>query len=173
MAAISVAVIALFTALALTSPTPTAQASTGSVSAGIDENRVKELAQLDTSALLDGQVCNGSLIEHRAITSGSTTLGWLDVYWDGTNNCAETVSSSTTWGTLKEMGVSIQSCLTSDAQDGVCNGSIADEDDDWGDFRYYAGPASVNGTIYCIGASGWIEWGGTTRSVDIGWSHCG
>lgn len=129
--AVAIAVIAVFAALTLSSPTPTAQAVPNSVSAGVDQDRVKELRQADDSALLlAGQVCGGTLIEHRAIRSGTTVVGYLDVYWDGTHNCAETVSASATWGILKEMGVSIQSCLTSDAQDGTCSGAIADEDDD-------------------------------------------
>lgn len=168
---VAATLFALMVTLALVLPGTTAEAQAAQVRAG-----GPDIGKLSGSELQGGQACPGTLIEHRAIANNNgTVLGWLDLYWDGTNNCAETVSSSITWGTRKEMGVSIQSCLTSDAQDGTCDGPIADQDDDIGQFSYYAGPASVNGTRYCVGASGWLVWNGNTHSVNTPgpWGHCG
>ncbi|GAA4222866.1 hypothetical protein FHR32_001773 [Streptosporangium album] len=97
--------------------------------------------------------CSGSRVESRAVKNNSgTTLAWLNVYWDGTYNCAEVQSSGATWGTSKKMGVSIQSCpLSSKGQNG-CNAIAFDGDS--GTFKYYAGPVRVNGVGKCVAASG-------------------
>lgn len=117
--------------------------------------------------------CSGTLIEARSIKQGSTTLGNLYVYWNGTYNCARTVSSNVTWGTPKRMYAEIRSCPRSDKGSELCH--WLDADDDYGTFRYYAGPVKVNGVAKCIAARGYIEWGGVKHYAQTNpWvGHCG
>lgn len=99
--------------------------------------------------------CSGTRVESRAAkNSAGTTLAWLNVYWDGTNNCAELQSSGTTWGKSKVMSVGIASCPLSSKGEAYCD-SI-DFDGDTGTFLYYAGPVRVNGVGKCVAASGYI-----------------
>ncbi|MDR8412411.1 hypothetical protein MTP10_27230 [Nonomuraea sp. 3-1Str] len=103
-----------------------------------------------------GVACGGTRIESQPLKNVSgTTIGWLNVYWDGTNNCAEMQSSGATWGKRKWMVAAISSCRLSDKGSTYCH--TIDDDSNSGNFEYYAGPARVNGVGRCIAAWGEIS----------------
>ena len=99
--------------------------------------------------------CSGTRVESQALKNISgTTIGWLNVYWDGTYNCAEMQSAGSTWGKRKWMVASISSCPLSDKGKSYCH-TIAN-DSDSGNFEYYAGPVRVSGVGRCVSAWGEI-----------------
>jgi hypothetical protein len=120
----------------------------------------------------------GSLIESDPIKSGSTTLGYLNVYYNSANgyNCAETTSASATYGVSKFTSVWIYTCTqTSPGSTCTARSEYAPYMAvDQGNYSYYAGPVGVNGSGHCIYAWGEIDWtGGEAHDVDTGGaSHC-
>lgn len=108
--------------------------------------------------------CSGTLIRHEPIGS----YGHLDIYYDSSSgfNCARTVSSSSTWGERKYMEITLAVCRNS----GCTNwgGTDAYFDQDYGQFKYYAGPVTVNGYGKCIRWWAQIK----TKSLN-GYGHCG
>lgn len=114
--------------------------------------------------------CSGTMVESLAIKKSSTVIGYLNLYWDGTYNCAETQSAGSTWGDSKKMGVIIKSCPLSNKGSYGCN-SIA-SDSDGGTYRYYAGPVRVNGVNRCVQAHGDITLGGYVYLVSTRVGHC-
>jgi hypothetical protein len=117
--------------------------------------------------------CSGTLIEERNITTGTSgVIGYLNVYWDGHYNCAETVSASKDWGVLKQMGVWIYSCPLSDKGGSTCH--TISKDQDYDGYAYYAGPVRVDGRNRCVAAEGYILWpstdGGARTNPYVG--HC-
>jgi hypothetical protein len=112
-------------------------------------------------------VCSGSLVEADSIkTSSGTVLGWLNVYWDGTYNCAEVQSAGSTWGVKKYMSVAIDSCPLSDKGTDICHTISHGRDN--GNYSYYAGPAKVYAVGRCISASGEIDLNGY---IYQNWTH--
>ena len=121
----------------------------------------------------------GSLIISDPIKDGGTTLGELDVYYNGSTgyNCAYTKSGGPTWGVSKRMEVWLFSCAETTPGNFCTHKSL---DFDLGQYSYYAGPVYVSARGHCIQAMGGIEWGGTPNngynyqvwtSPDA--SHCG
>lgn len=130
--------------------------------------------------------CSGALIEHIPIKHGGTTervgtgrlLGYLDVYFNsGTGvNCARTNSADWNWGTQKWMMSHIAKCRETNPS-GVC--TVIASDEDYGDFRYFAGDVVVHAPSNCIHATGGIDMPGyvgyTSTKVTNGGraaSHC-
>jgi hypothetical protein len=100
--------------------------------------------------------CAGTLVEAQPIKNvGGTTLGWLDVYWDGTYNCVITQSTANTSGVKKWMVAAIWSCPLADKGTWDCH-QIAYQVDQ-GNYLYYAGPKMVNGVGKCVQALGEID----------------
>jgi hypothetical protein len=122
----------------------------------------------------------GTLIETDPIKAGSTTLGYLNVYYNGSNgyNCAETTSATATYGTSKYMQAALITC-TQTSPSSTCtprsenNGPYYASDE--GSYSYYAGPVGVNGSGHCIMAFGEIDWKGGDYTINThggGASHC-
>lgn len=100
--------------------------------------------------------CSGTLVESRNIKTSDGVIGYLNVYWDGHYNCAETVSANQNWGVLKSMSAYIASCPKSNKGGDSCD--VIDSDSDIDGYRYYAGPVRVDGRDRCITATGYILW---------------
>ncbi|MBO2455717.1 hypothetical protein J4573_52185 [Actinomadura barringtoniae] len=108
--------------------------------------------------------CSGTLVEEQRLTGGGKTLAYLNLYWDGHYNCAELVSSSTTSGTLKAMGVYIYTYPLSCKNGGCGIGSYTASAGEYSGFRYYAGPKRLDGRNKCVRAYGVIDWPATGDS---------
>lgn len=116
------------------------------------------------SSASSAYACSGALIEHIPIKQGGTTerlgtgqlLGYLDVYFNsGTGvNCARTNSADWNWGTQKWMMSYIAKCRQT-SPSSVC--SVIASDEDYGDFRYFAGDVTVTAPSNCIKAVGGID----------------
>jgi hypothetical protein len=112
------------------------------------------------------------------LTDQGVTLGYLKIYYNSSNgyNCAEAVSSSTTYGKVKYMLVGLNVC-TETSPANTCNiisynPPYYDVDD--GNFSYYAGPAGVYGAGHCITAYAEINWNGYSSLYSPGTAvHCG
>ncbi len=115
----------------------------------------------------------GSLVDTRAIKNGSTTLGYLKVYYNSSNgyNCAETVANNTT--SKKSMAVYIGTCQEK-SESNTCtlvSTSKPYYDYDDGNYYEYAGPAGVSAKGHCIFAIGYIQ--NYSNSTSPAASHCG
>lgn len=160
----------MLVALVLPSPASAVPAGDGFEKAG---RLGQQEAMQPDEMLLGGYACNGTLINTKAIKKGSTVLANVNLYWDGTNNCVETVSSSTTWGVSKHMAAQIWSCPLSSKGDTNCGSNLIDYDDDLGSFKYYAGPAEVYGKNRCVKFAGSLIWSGTSYGYTSNVGHCG
>ena len=112
------------------------------------------------------------------LTADGITLGYINVYYNSANgyNCAETTSSSTTYGLNKDMEVSLTVC-TQTSPGNTCT-SISDNkpynDYDGGNYSYYAGPVGVYGKGHCISIYGQINWNGHDYYYEPDTAvHCG
>lgn len=127
------------------------------------------------------QSCPGKLIAVKPIRdSAGKKLAELQLYYSAATgkNCARTMHSSATWGKPLHTEVFLQTCKRKhfSSRKG-CNASKPHRaDNDWGTFRYQAGPVSVYGRNRCVAAQGSIvtEPGGrpTAFRVNIR-GHCG
>ncbi|WP_326608898.1 hypothetical protein OG949_00515 [Streptomyces scopuliridis] len=91
--------------------------------------------------------CGGSLIDSYPMKRGSSTWGYVYLYYstasNGTN-CAVAVDTRFGTGTTKYMAISINRCVAGAQPGSWCNTDALDHDE--GEFTTYAGPAKVTGT---------------------------
>lgn len=125
--------------------------------------------------------CSGTRQEHLPVMSGSTVVGYVDLYYSSANNgtnCVRTVSAGPSAGVTKFMLAKVYRCTggagSTNCSDG--GGGFDRRDEDKGRFASYAGPVSVTGTAgRCVSFFGIITWGG--RDLGAGPSpravHCG
>ncbi|HET9172007.1 MAG TPA: hypothetical protein VFN97_21420 [Actinospica sp.] len=111
------------------------------------------VAAPEASATSSGGSCVGSLISASPIIEDQgnnvgSTLGYLNVYWDGSTgeNCAILNSASSDWGQTKWMAVQLFE-----------KGNPSNSQTDANYYKYYAGPISVPGAGRCIYADGTIS----------------
>ncbi|MGO1072789.1 hypothetical protein [Lysobacter sp. CA199] len=122
------------------------------------------------------QSCPGKLVELKPIrNSAGQKLAELQLYYDAATgkNCARTMHSGTTWGKSRHTEVLLQTCKREnfDPRNGCSAPRLALSD--WGNFKYQAGPVSVNGRNRCVFAQGSIVDGArpTAFRVEIS-GHC-
>jgi hypothetical protein len=107
------------------------------------------------------------------LTADGITLGYINIYYNSSNgyNCAETVSSSTTYGQRKAMYIELHVCQETSPGNN-CN--FISDDYDSGSYSYYAGPAGGYGKGHCISIDGSIYWNGHFASYGpMTAIHCG
>jgi hypothetical protein len=123
--------------------------------------------------------CYGTRQEHVPLKSGTTVIGYVDLYYSSANNgtnCVKTTSAGPSAGVTKFMLAKIYRCtgragsLCSDA------GGFDQRDEDKGQFQSFAGPVSVTGTSgRCVSFVGLVTWAG--QQIGGGSSpravHCG
>lgn len=115
--------------------------------------------------------CPGILRNQIAMKSGSTTLGFLNVYFDSStgDNCAMTVAA----GPASGHATFIDVCLARCTQTSPGSGCTADaEQCDAGDFHFFAGPVFVHAPGHCISAAGILTFNGSTVSADLPAADC-
>jgi hypothetical protein len=116
--------------------------------------------------------CPGNQIEHIPVMSGSTTFGFLDIYFDSStgNNCAMTTATGSASGHATFIDVCLFRCKQT-SQGSACTVEVARCDP--GAFHFFAGPVSVHAPGQCISAFGDITFNGVTGSGALrGATHC-
>jgi hypothetical protein len=120
--------------------------------------------------------CSGQLLQTKGIYAGSTRIGEVQAYWNSTTkrNCAATVHGGPTWGVRLRTQVYAYNGHYVGWGDRFTFQSYY-YDDAYGDYAYYAGPASpnVDATNLCFEATGRIFWNGTPHETTIGPNWCG
>lgn len=118
--------------------------------------------------------CSGTRIEHIPVKYGSSTYGYLDVYYNSATgkNCAMTRATGAAYGNASYIDVYLARC-TQSSPGSTCtvDSSVADP----GPFHYYAGPVSLSAANRCIFADGFIIYNGKAayaRTYPAA-SHCG
>jgi hypothetical protein len=123
--------------------------------------------------------CPGVRIEHIPMKSGSTTLAFLDIFFDSStgNNCAMTVAAGSVSGHASAIDVLLVRCTeTSPSLTCHFDGSpqVDPNPSDPGPFHFFAGPVSVHAPGHCIFAQGHLTFNGVTVQGFLpGASHCG
>lgn len=118
--------------------------------------------------------CSGTRIEHIPVKYGSSTYGYLDVYYNSATgkNCAMTRTTGAAYGNASYIDVYLARCTqTSSGSTCTVDSSVTDS----GAFRYYAGPVSLSAANRCIFADGFIIYNGKAayaRTYPAA-SHCG
>jgi hypothetical protein len=107
----------------------------------------------------------GTNIETEALTTpNGFTLGYLKIYYNSANgyNCAETVSSSATYGKQKYMYVQLMVCKETSPSNTCTPISYNPpyNDYDMASYYYYAGPVGVYGAGHCINPAAQIDMDG-------------
>lgn len=122
--------------------------------------------------------CPGVRIEHIPMNSGSTTLAFLDIFFDSStgNNCAMTVAAGSASGHASSIDVFLVRCK--ETSPGPCTFDGTPKTDpnpsDPGPFHFFAGPVLVNAPGHCIFAVGDLTFNGVTVHGSLpGAAHCG
>ncbi|MFC5183836.1 hypothetical protein [Actinomadura harenae] len=139
-------------------------------------NEANALADAPAIPAVASDGCSGTLVETEPIDTvqTSTTVGYLNLYWDGSTgqNCATATSASVDWGVVKPMGVTIYQCAGSAPCSPPYNLQRSDPaGGGLANYGYYAGPVSVPGAGHCVWASAGIIWNGDRGSAVTRW-HC-
>lgn len=142
-----------------------------------EEQMAESAPTAETAASLSS--CPGVRIEHIPMKSGSTTLGFLDVYFDGSTgkNCAMTLAAGSASGHATSIDVFLTRCKqTSPSLTCTFDGTPVFEPNAShpGPFHSFAGPVLLSAAKKCIYAEGGLTFNGVTVFVRLpGASHCG
>lgn len=103
---------------------------------------------LSPMAYAGGYGCSGSLIDTYPVKSPVNTLSHVYLYYDSSTgyNCAVNVKTAYYSQFTFETGIEMYNQTL--AEDNVRPG--VNVDDDYGDYKYYAGPVRVKGKGMCI-----------------------
>lgn len=116
--------------------------------------------------------CPGNLIQSVPVTSGSSTFGSLDIYFDSStgNNCAMTVATGSVSGHASFIEVCLTRCKeTTQGPDCTTDEVVCDP----GPYHFFAGPVSVHAPGQCISADGEIVFNGISARKSLeGATHC-
>ncbi len=123
-------------------------------------------------AAASGTSCPGNLIQSVPVTSGSSTFGSLNIYFDSStgNNCAMTVATGNAAGNASFIEVCLTRCKeTSPGPSCTTDLIVCDP----GAFHFFAGPVSVHAAGQCISANGEIVFNGVPARASLqGATHC-
>jgi len=153
----------------------------GCVGAESDQEAEEPMAEAEPTAEVAAALssCPGGRIEHIPMNSGSTTLAFLDVFFDSStgNNCAMTVAAGNASGHATSIDVLLVRCKeTSPGPTCTFDGTPQTDPNpsDPGPFHFFAGPVLVNAPGHCIFAKGDLTFNGVTVHGFLpGAAHCG
>jgi hypothetical protein len=136
--------------------------------------------QIDTTTCADP----GALVDVYPINANGTKIGEVDLYYSrnlsfvvlGVEqygfNCAWTRTAGPAYGKAQHITISLVGCDSNEGEDCAPDG----QDDDIGDYHFYAGPAASLGSGGgCISVEGTITWNGATYTggTNNKAAHCG
>jgi hypothetical protein len=106
--------------------------------------------------------------------SAGTIYSYVHLYWDGSTgkNCAVNVKTGSLYGPQTDTGLQLTECVEdTPTPQRTCNPLEQPGQDD--NFRYYAGPVSVDGVGHCVVVQAWTDdTSGNEATLDVGPFHC-
>ncbi|MGC0318092.1 hypothetical protein [Kitasatospora acidiphila] len=128
-----------------------------------------------TNASASGWGCSGNEVSGSpyAVPATGTAFSYVHLFWDASTgqNCAVNVKAGSLYGVSTYTGITLIECSQT-VGGGAC--TAIDENDDWKNYSYYAGPVHVSAAGQCIGIVAETE---NTANVSALWQspafHCG